>query len=277
MRKLPMLLVLTAISACNYLPTQKSVQRGGDSNSQSEIGAPGGDGSAAVAGRDGRDGAPGRDGKDGSAGRDGSAGKEGLLGPAGRDGRDGTPGRDGKDGSPGKDGLPGLPGRDGRDGLAARLGILRDSSAPSTPFAFFFGHFPEANDGGKNSGHNVVTDFLSPIATGFAALVTAFSPLLLFMLERQKKASDKAWPRRTVEVLIVLFAALCLGYLLYLFAYLILLFICAFMICSSVMIAAVAYAYGTFKDMELRERALKNMELRDRALNLPQPPDQMSG
>jgi hypothetical protein len=267
MRRLPMLLVLAAISACIYLPTQKSVQRGGDSNSQSEIGAPARDGSAAVAGRDGRDGAPGRDGKDGLSGRDGSAGKDGLLGPAGRDGRDGTPGRDGKDGSPGKDGLPGLPGRDGRDGLAARLGILRDSSAPSAPFAFFFGHFPEANDGAKNNGHNVVTDFLSPIATGFAALVTAFSPLLLFMLERHKKAGDKSWPRRTVEVLVVLIAALCLGYLLYLFAYLILLFICAFMVCSSVMIAAVAYAYGTFMDMDLRERAFN----RDR------PPDQMSG
>jgi MFS family permease len=152
------------------------------------------------------------------------------------------------------------------------LGILRDSSAPSTPFAFFFGHFPEANDdgkndGGKNSGHNVVTDFVSPIVTGFAALVTAFSPLLLFLLERHKKASDKSWPRRTAEVLIVFIAALCLGYLLYLFAYLILLFICAFMVCSSVMIAAVAYAYGTFKEMELRERAF----------NRDQPPAQMSG
>jgi hypothetical protein len=267
-----MLLVLAAISACNYLPTQKSIQRGGDSNSQTEIGAPAGGGIATVAGRDGRDGALGRDGKDGSAGRDGSAGKDGLLGPAGRDGRDGTPGRDGrdgsagKDGSPGRDGLPGLPGRDGRDGLAARLGILRDSSAPSTPFAFFFGRFREAS-AGMNSGHNVVTDFVSPIVTGFAALVTAFSPLLLFMLERHKKASDKSWPRRTAEVLIVLIAALCLGYLLYLFAYLILLFICAFMICSSVMIASVAYAYGTFKEMELRERAF----------NRPQPPDQMSG
>jgi hypothetical protein len=34
MRRLSMLLVLMAISACNYLPTQKSVQRGTDVDSQ---------------------------------------------------------------------------------------------------------------------------------------------------------------------------------------------------------------------------------------------------
>ncbi len=278
MRRSSMLMpMLVTISACNYLPTQKTVVGGTGVNTQKcESCAPARDGLATSAARDGRDGASGRDGKDGSAGkdglpgpagrdgRDGISGDEGRDGTPGRDGRDGVPARDGKDGSAGRDGLPGVPGRDGRDAFAPGPQPLRDPFAQPTPFAFFIGPFGEPKDA-KNAGHNVVSDVLSPIASGIAALVTAFSPLLLIWLQKDKSASKsaKSWLRRLrrgvltfFQLLIAVITAFCIGRLLYVFADLILQFICAFMICCSVMIAAATYAYRTYHDIELRKLEL---------------------
>jgi len=141
---------------------------------------------------------------------------------------------------------------------------LRDPFAQPTPFAFFIGPFGEPKDA-KNAGHNVVSDVLSPIASGIAALVTAFSPLLLIWLQKDKSASKsaKSWLRRLrrgvltfFQLLIAVITAFCIGRLLYVFADLILQFICAFMICCSVMIAAATYAYRTYHDIELRKLEL---------------------
>jgi len=280
MRRSSMLMpMLFAISACNYLPTEKTVVGGTEVNTQKcESCARTGDGRATLAARDGRDGAPGRDGKDGAAGkdgvpgpagrdgRDGTSGREGRDGTPGRDGREGVPGRDGKDGSAGRDGLPGLAGRDGRDAVARWPELLRDTFVQSTLFAPVFGHYSEGESkDGKNGGHNVVSDVLSPFATGLAALITAFSPLLLFLLERKKNASKstKSWLRRLqsaaatfFQLVIFFITAVCVGRLLYAFADLILQFICAFVICCSVMVAAATYAYRTYHDIELRKLEL---------------------
>lgn len=265
MKQLLMLVpVLLALSACRYFVTQNSAPSVADRNAHTqECGAsvdafcnqptrclvspnelPSGtkatcsDGQPGVPGREGRDGVPGRDGKDGLPGRDGQAG------PLARDGRDGMPGRDGRDGLPGRDGQPGASGSNCVDVIYPPV--------PPTSLMLFLGH----SVGGKPSEHPIL-DFCTAMLTGLAAVATAFSPLLLFWLEKGKKDKSFGWGWATLlELLVIVLACYLFCRLVYFLASAIFVVLGGFILCSSVLMVAAAYAYKSIKEIELRERQI---------------------
>jgi len=123
----------------------------------------------------------------------------------------------------------------------------------------FFGH----SVGGKPSDHPIL-DFGTAMLTGLAAVLTAFSPLLLFWLEKKKEKS-LGWRRglaTLLELSVILLSIYLFARLVYLLASAIFVALCGFVLSSSVLIVAVAYAYKTFKDIELRESDIKWREKR---------------
>jgi len=244
--------------------------RDGARGERGERGLRGEAGAAGLAGRDGPAGAKGTDGRDG---KDGAEGQRGPAGRDGKDGRDGNDGRDGADGKDGRNGRDGIDGRDGKDGppgprgpagtlgaseedsLAKQLDRLlgrknascdcrpRSSAGPDAPITK---PWPER-----------LFDLLLAFLGGVGAFITACTPLLLGLLKiqaDQKKEADKAPDLRKTAFAdppvlwiggIVLLGGLFFTFLLYSFALAVLVFICAFMLCSSVLIVALGHAYRT--------------------------------
>lgn len=248
-------------------------------------GAPGRDGTAGPPGRDGvrgerglrgergeqgpagqagATGATGAGGSKGPEGRDGKDGAEGQRGPAGRDGKDGRDGRDGIDGRDGKEGPAGPPGPRGaagspgasdEEGLAKQLDRLlgrKDAACDCRPGVTAG---PDAG-AGKPWWERLFNLFLAFLG-GMGAFITACTPLLLGLLkihaEQQKEASRSPASGKAAisdpPVLwiagIVVLGGLFFTFLLYSFAVAVLIFICAFMLCSSVLIVALGHAYKT--------------------------------
>lgn len=285
----------------------------GAKGDRGEKGEKGSRGEAGPAGERGRDGSPGRDGaqgRDGMPGKDGERGRDGSQGRDGRDGANGRDGRDGRDGAAGQSAQGILVPQPvpltffiGAD--KARCG---QAAASQPPCESQDGHGIVSTVLAILGGIGGFVTACTPLLTGWAKLYFDRRDAAERALATEKAAKEvatqqavtdgpavstpvatalgstagtalSAYPlgwRGTLGVgVLILFGGMFFAYLLVTFAIALLIFICAFMLCSGALLVAFAYAYKLIgeSDMRRERHALRMATLAaEAAAPAPSPP-----
>jgi len=245
-----------------------TVGKGGPTGMQGAAGPAGERGPAGMQGAAGQAGARGEPGQRGAPGEKGERGRPGEPGDKGEKGGRGEPGTQGERGEPGEKGEPGAPGRDASPGaLTVPVPIVlpwligqrqSDAMKPGSPDAEV-----AVEEGGWKP-------FVYYLLTGLAGFITALSPVLLALLQKEnddlksRSSPDVQVPdkeRRRIERLTILTVVLALlaggwffAYLALQFMQLLLVFICAYTLVVALSFLCYAWSRRLLGDVDSRTR-----------------------
>jgi hypothetical protein len=96
-----------------------------------------------------------------------------------------------------------------------------------------------------------------PLLSGVAAVVTAFSPIILWALTRWYGKKDD--PHLAIIAFVIL-AGLCVGWLLWVAAIAVFWVICGFMISASALLVAGAYAIKALSEVDMNDLDVKTLK-----------------